>query len=362
MSSAAGRQAGKAHVVVFGNEKGGSGKSTTAMHVTVALMQAGLRVASIDLDSRQQSFTRYVENRKAWAAKTGAALDIPHHFAVPKAEGRDIAAMETREFSAFAEALSIVEPTADVIVIDTPGHDSYLMRLAHSLADTLVTPMNDSFIDFDVLGRVDPVTLEVIQESHYAAMVREARSRRAVVEGGASDWVLVRNRITPMGNRNAENIATGLANLARTVGFRLVDGITERTCYREFFPKGLTALDPLEEATLGGRPTMAHLGARQEVRGLIAALGLPWFDASGMTKALDRVTEAARDLSGDVEAPVETPPAAPALAVLRNATPEPASDRPKLTAVPPAPAPTTDPEPTPPPRKGWRPWLAFVRK
>jgi hypothetical protein len=180
------------------------------------------------------------------------------------------------------------------------------------------------------------------------------------VEGGPSDWVLVRNRITPMGNRNAENIATGLANLARTVGFRLADGITERTCYREFFPKGLTALDPLEEATLGGRPTMAHLGARQEVRGLIAALGLPWFDASGMTKALDKVEEAAHGLVSGAATPKESPavPAAPAPAM----APDPAAERPKLTAVPSQSTPPSDPDPTAPRRKGWRPWLAFVRK
>lgn len=273
-----------------------------------------------------------------------------------------MAALEMREFTAFADALSIVEPMADVIVIDTPGQDSYLMRLAHSLADTLVTPINDSFIDFDVLGHVDPVTFEVIEESHYAAMVREARQRRASVEGGLSDWILVRNRLSLMGNRNAKNVATGLSNLACKVGFQLVDGITERTCYREFFPKGLTAFDPLEEAMLGGRPTMSHLAARQEVRGLIAALGLPWFDVNGMTKALDRVTEAAQELTNSitVSAPEEAVVAG-STELNAPASPEgPHGNRPRLMAV--SGTPGTDPAAATPPRKGWRPWLAFVRK
>src|ERR1700749_4640486 len=76
-----------AHVIVLGNEKGGSGKSTTAMHVAVALLKAGQRVATIDLDSRQKSFTHYVENRKAWAERTKLALEVPRHYNVARVEG-----------------------------------------------------------------------------------------------------------------------------------------------------------------------------------------------------------------------------------------------------------------------------------
>ena len=67
-------QSGSAHVVVLGNEKGGSGKSTTALHVAVALLKAGQRVATIDLDSRQKSFTRYIENRRAWAQRPRVSM------------------------------------------------------------------------------------------------------------------------------------------------------------------------------------------------------------------------------------------------------------------------------------------------
>ena len=173
-----------AHVIVLGNEKGGSGKSTTAMHVAVALLQAGQRVATIDLDSRQRSFTHYIENRRDWAARAGVKLDLPEHYCVARGFGVRLDEIEAQEFAAFAEAVSAVENSHDFVVIDTPGSDSYLMRLAHSMADTLITPLNDSFVDFDVLGVVDPTTFEVTGVSHYAEMVREARRQRRMVDGG----------------------------------------------------------------------------------------------------------------------------------------------------------------------------------
>jgi chromosome partitioning protein len=151
-------QSGSAHVVVLGNEKGGSGKSTTALHIAVALMKAGQRVATIDLDCRQQSFTRYINNRSAWARRTGLDLELPVHCCIKHGNTMQIADNETSEFQQFMDAVSAIERTFDFIVIDTPGSDSYLMRLAHSMADTLVTPINDSFLDFDVLGTVDPAT------------------------------------------------------------------------------------------------------------------------------------------------------------------------------------------------------------
>ncbi len=157
-----------AHVIVLGNEKGGSGKSTTAMHVAVALLQAGQRVATIDLDSRQKSFTHYIENRREWAARSGAKLEIPKHFCVARGFGVRLDEIEAQEFAAFAQAVSAVEQSHDFVVIDTPGSDSYLMRLAHSMADSLITPLTDSFVDFDVLGTIDQSTFEVAGVSHYA--------------------------------------------------------------------------------------------------------------------------------------------------------------------------------------------------
>ncbi|WGS23574.1 MULTISPECIES: division plane positioning ATPase MipZ [unclassified Bradyrhizobium] len=278
---------GSAHVVVLGNEKGGSGKSTTAVHIAVALMKAGQRVASIDLDCRQQSFTRYINNRRAWARRTGLDLELPEHTCIRYGETMQIAENENAEFHQFMEAVSAVERAYDFIVVDTPGSDSYLMRLAHSMADTLVTPINDSFLDFDVLGTVDPATYAVIGESHYAEMVRDARRKRRQLDGSSTDWIVVRNRLSMLGSRNKQLVAEGLRQLSLRLGFRSVDGFAERVVYREFFPRGRTALDDIDEATLGTRPSLGHVTAREEVMSLLRQLKLP-LDERGRRRAANR--------------------------------------------------------------------------
>lgn len=276
-----------AYVVVLGNEKGGSGKSTVAMHVAVALMKAGQRVATIDLDSRQQSFTHYIENRRAWAKHAQLNLELPTHYCISRADGLKIVDNEVAEFGAFAQAVDSLEHSHDFVVIDTPGHDSYLMRLAHSMADTLITPLNDSFVDFDVLGTVDPATFAVTGTSHFAEMVREARRQRRIVDHATTDWIVVRNRLSMLGSRNKRLVGEGLQELSLRLGFRSVDGFAERVIFREFFPRGLTALDDLTESTLGTRPNMSHVTARQEVELLMTALKLP-FDERGLRRAAAR--------------------------------------------------------------------------
>src|SRR5215469_3611203 len=276
-------QSGSAHVVVLGNEKGGSGKSTTALHIAVALLKAGQRVATIDLDCRQQSFTRYINNRSAWARRTGINLELPTHYCFKLGDTMQIADNENAEFQQFMEAVSAFE----FIVIDTPGTDSYLMRLAHSMADTLVTPINDSFLDFDVLGTVDPATYAVTGESHYAEMVRDMRRKRRQLDGASTDWIVVRNRLSMLGSRNKQLVADGLKELSFRLGFRSIDGFAERVVYREFFPRGLTALDDLDEATLGTRPNLGHVTAREEVTSLLRQLKLP-LDERGRRRAANR--------------------------------------------------------------------------
>jgi chromosome partitioning protein len=109
-----------AHVVVLGNEKGGSGKSTTALHIVVALLKAGQRVATIDLDSRQKSFTHYIENRRDWANRSGAPLEVPPHICVERGETGSVDANEAREFASFSRAIASSEHTQDVVIVDTP--------------------------------------------------------------------------------------------------------------------------------------------------------------------------------------------------------------------------------------------------
>ncbi len=264
-----------AHVVVLGNEKGGSGKSTTALHIAVALLKAGQRVATVDLDSPQKSFTHYIDNRRAWAERARIKLDLPTHYCVQRAEGNSLGGNEAQELVAFTKAIAEIEHSHDIVVIDTPDSDTYLMRLADSMADTLVTPLNDSFVDFDVLGTLDPINYTVTGESHYAEMVREARRQRRLVDGKLTDWIVVRNRPSSLGSRNRKLVGDGLVELSKRMGFRSVEGIAECVVYREFFPRGLTAFDDLDEATLGTRPSLSHLTAREEVIALLNALRLP---------------------------------------------------------------------------------------
>ena len=289
-----------AHVIVLGNEKGGSGKSTTAMHITVGLLKAGQRVATIDLDSRQKTFTHYIDNRRETARRSGLGLEIPNHYCIARAEGVRVDENEAAEFGAFAAAINAVEHTHDFVVIDSPGNDTYLMRLSHSMADTLITPLNDSFLDFDVLGTVDAATFEVTGVSHYAKMVRHARRQRRVVDGGLTDWIVIRNRLAPLSSRNKKLVGDCLDRLGLRLGFRPAEGLSERVVFREFFPHGLTALDDLDGTALGAalgtalgtRANSSHLTARQEVQRLIGELKLP-IDERGRRRAAARAEWAA---------------------------------------------------------------------
>jgi len=257
-----------ARMIVVGNEKGGSGKSTIAMHVAVALMKARQTVATIDLDSRQRSLTHYVDSRRAWSRRIARELDIPQHLCPDASAGS-----ESETCTTFADAIDTLAENHDFIVIDTPGHDGALSRLAHSIADTLITPLNDSFLDFDVLGTVDPETFAVSEASHYAQMVQEVRRQRSL-EGQSIDWVVMRNRLSMIGTRNKRLVGAALQELAQRLEFRTVEGFAERMIFREFYPRGLTALDDFDEVMLGTRPTMSHATARQEVASLLNSLNL----------------------------------------------------------------------------------------
>ncbi|MBX7199831.1 MAG: division plane positioning ATPase MipZ [Rhodospirillaceae bacterium] len=250
-----------ARIVVFGNEKGGTGKSTLAMHLIAALLHQGRRVGTLDLDARQGTLSRYIANRRR-TREAGADVPLPVHLAV----------MPDQDAAAVAEALAQLAGN-DVIVIDTPGHDSALSQVGHTYADILVTPINDSLVDFDVLAMVDPVKLTVARPSHYSERVWKAKQLRAKRDGGSVDWVVVRNRLGQLDARNKRQVAKLTAELARRIGFRTADGIHERVIYRELFLEGLTAEDL---AFLSRRNTaaMSHVAARQEMRSLMMALGL----------------------------------------------------------------------------------------
>lgn len=285
-------QAGFPRVIVVANEKGGSGKSTVAIHIAVALMKSGASVATIDLDSRQSTFTHYIVNRRAWAERVGRDLGIPNHICL---DGNlDVADADERaaRCKALTDAVVTLAQSSNYIVIDTPGHDSFLVRFVHSIADTLITPLNDSFVDFDVLAGVDPETFAVTGTSHYAKMVEEARSQRQLLDNAAIDWIVLRNRLSTLGSsRNKRLVGAGLQELSQRLNFRFIDGLAERVIFREFYPRGLTAVDDIDEITLGTRPTMSHVTARLEMENLLSAMQLGNPAQSGDTA--DRSRDAA---------------------------------------------------------------------
>lgn len=273
-----------AHVIVVGNEKGGSGKSTTAFHLAIYLLYAGHRVATIDVDGRQQTFTHYVRNRRAFARERQLSLPTPTHFHLPSAWGDSVRENHREEFEVFRRAVGEVEGKVDFLLIDTPGFDTNLTRLAHSMADTLVTPVNDSLIDLNVLARMDAGSGALLETSHYSRLVQRARSERMSIDGSAIDWVLVRNRISMLASRNARQVQAMLESISTRFGCRQADGIAERVIFRSLFPLGLTVFDPLDDEAGGEAASVSHVSARQEYRNLVSALNLP-------VRAPERATE-----------------------------------------------------------------------
>jgi chromosome partitioning protein len=256
------------HVVVIGNHKGGCGKSTVAMHLIIGLLQDGHSVASLDLDLHQQSLTRYLHNRKAWARHKTVELLLPDHRLLHLP-----AAADPNETARLVDLALELQPAYDFLIIDTPGSDGALSRLAHAMADTLVSPINDSFVDLDLIAEIDSTGRQIPRPSIYALTVKQARDHRAAVFGGTTDWVVLRNRLSKLVSRNQRQIGDLLAALGPRMGFRCAPGLSERVVFREFFVNGLTAFDRFEHAILGVKPSMSHLAARMEMRGLIEALG-----------------------------------------------------------------------------------------
>ena len=267
-----------AHIIVVGNEKGGSGKSTVSMHVAVALARMGVRVGAMDLDIRQLSFGRYIENRQSWMARHGIDLPCPRFQPLPDASAFDLPEGPQLSDARIGAALEALTSVSDIIVIDCPGSYTRYSQFAHSVADTLITPINDSFIDFDLLARTDPETGAVLAPSIYSGMVWKARQTRAQAGLRPLDWIVLRNRMGTTAMHNKRKVGDALDALSARIGFRLAPGFSERVVFRELFPKGLTLLDLGDIGTES--MTLSHVAARQELRELMVTLNLPGMQVS----------------------------------------------------------------------------------
>lgn len=262
-----------ARIIVVGNEKGGSGKSTTCMHVATALARMGHRVGALDLDLRQRSFARYAENRRAYLASLGLDLPSPDYRDLPAVDPSTLRPGENAQDQQLTQAIAAMHDEKDFIVIDCPGSHTRLSQYAHTLADTLITPMNDSFVDFDLLAKLDPTTGKILGPSIYAEMVWSARQVRSHAGMAPIDWIVLRNRLGTQAMRNKRKVGDALDELAKRIGFRVIAGFSERVIFRELFPRGLTLLDLREAGP--EMMSLSNVAARQELRDLMAALKLP---------------------------------------------------------------------------------------
>ncbi|QPM91072.1 division plane positioning ATPase MipZ [Pseudooceanicola algae] len=267
-----------AHIIVVGNEKGGAGKSTVSMHIGTALARMGHRVSVMDMDLRQRTFARYVSNRKRTMEKEGLSLPSPEFFELPEVDAADLSPGENIFDKRLYKGLADLAPVSDFILIDCPGSHTRLSQVAHSLADTLVTPLNDSFIDFDLLATIDSDGEKILGPSVYSEMVWSARQLRSQSGMKPIDWVVLRNRLGTQAMVNKKKMESALGRLSQRIGFRVVPGFSERVIFRELFPRGLTLLD-LKDLGITSL-NMSNIAARQELRDLLKALQLPGVDVT----------------------------------------------------------------------------------
>lgn len=256
-------------IIVFGNQKGGTGKSTLAMHLVVSLLQKNKKVATIDVDARQGTFSRYIENREITKRENPGVL-TPYHTPLFESEAESVSEMKKENFENFSNLIKSLNDF-DYIIVDTPGNDNNLSRVAHSFADVIITPMNESFIDLDLLVRINDSTETTLKPSTYAEMVWNQKKERAIRDKGNIDWIVLVNRMSSIVSKNRTELDRVLSALAKRIGFRLTKGFKERVIFRELFLSGLTLLDRNISAT---QMSLSHIAARQELNDLLKSLNI----------------------------------------------------------------------------------------
>jgi len=250
----------RGHIIVFANEKGGVGKSTSAFHTCIALCNAGEKVAALDVDLRQLTLHRALWARQESEREYGVRLPGPEQIMLVQQNENEL-----------EEKLRMARIHHDFIVIDVGGHDSPIARRAIFMADTIVTPVNDSFIDLDMLGRINPRTGEFQTLGNFARLVEHLKEPGLAIRPKPLDWVVMQNRSRNFATKNERKVLDALQQIAPVAGFRIIPGLRERVTYRELFPMGLTLFDLEAIPDLGKlQPT-----AREEIWAMLRALKLP---------------------------------------------------------------------------------------
>jgi chromosome partitioning protein len=258
------------YVIVIGNEKGGAGKTTTSVHLIISLLQLGFNVSSIDVDCRQLSLTRYLENRQKYMDKHGQKLLMPYHSIGKLSNANEDTIRQEEEKKCFEQLLGQSMNNSDFVVIDTPGSDTFMSRLAHSYANMVITPINDSFMDLDVLAHIEADTINPEKLSIYSQTIWEQKMNKAKREQKEIEWVVIRNRLSHLDAINKRNVSEALRKLSQRVGFKIAQGFSERVIFRELFLQGLTLLDIMDR----GNVNISHVAARQELRSFLRSLNI----------------------------------------------------------------------------------------
>lgn len=257
----------KAHIIVIGNEKGGAGKTTTSMHLLTSLLHLGFKVTSIDIDCRQKSLSRYLENRKLYSEKHSLNLLSPKHFTLDESSNKE------GDIKILNDFIKQELDSCDFLLIDTPGSNTTLSSFAHSMADTIITPINDSFLDLDVIAQIEADSLKIIRPSFYAQAIWEQKMQKAKRDKGEINWIVIRNRVSSIDAKNKQKMTEVLSKLSNRLGFRVSFGFNERVIYRELFLHGLTLLDikpGMTDITLN----LSHITAKQELNNLLRQLNV----------------------------------------------------------------------------------------
>ncbi|MDR1694029.1 MAG: division plane positioning ATPase MipZ [Lactobacillaceae bacterium] len=251
----------KAHIIVVSNEKGGTGKSTISMHLATLLLYEGYNVATIDMDGRQGTFTKYIENRKKYNQKSYINLPISYHlsFSIDDEDGSNP--------ELIGRHIKDLAKKYDAIIIDTPGTKNYLFDEAHKYADTLITPISDSLLDLNVMADIDFNTKKIGKPGHYANHIWDVKKYLAARNKPYLNWVVAGNRISSFNSKNKTKVMEYLERLSKLYGFKLFFGIKDRAIYKELFLDGLTILD-MNNDRLKMKMSISHIAAKREIRKL----------------------------------------------------------------------------------------------
>lgn len=262
-----------APIILFANEKGGVGKTTLVFNTAIDLCNRGYRVLAIDLDFRQRSLARAIENRMASNRCLG--LDLP----VPK-----VCVLQQPSGPMLVQELNRLGSDRDVILIDAPGHDSPVARRAMALAQTIVTPINPSFFDLDVLGHFDPVSLKFRKPGPFAQAILDIRAEQMRRNLLPARWIIAKNRIRGAERSHNKRIEPMLAQLSDQLGLTIAEGLTERVAYRSLLQYGFTISD------IKRVPQLAHMQIRnvKEISRLTNELNIAPIKATNIAQSVKR--------------------------------------------------------------------------